>query len=91
MLSDCSVLSLAPYSLFFFFYFHSLTELIRKITGKSVPKECRLLVLSMVCENEELDDDLPPVHIVLQPTSSQKQINCVTDQKGSNLVKSDKH
>ncbi|XP_058028692.1 ubiquitin-like modifier-activating enzyme 7 isoform X2 [Ahaetulla prasina] len=49
----------------------SLTESICK-TGKSVPKECRLLVLSMVCENEEPDDDLPPVHIMLQPTSSQK-------------------
>ncbi|XP_070594990.1 ubiquitin-like modifier-activating enzyme 7 isoform X2 [Erythrolamprus reginae] len=50
----------------------SLTELIREITGKSVPKECRLLELSMVCENEERNDDLPPVHIMLQPTSSPK-------------------
>ncbi|XP_034297189.1 ubiquitin-like modifier-activating enzyme 7 isoform X1 [Pantherophis guttatus] len=41
----------------------SLTESIRKVTGKPVPKECRLLELSMVCENEELDDDLPPVYI----------------------------
>ncbi|KAM3844658.1 ubiquitin-like modifier-activating enzyme 7 isoform 2-T2 [Vipera latastei] len=49
-----------------------LTELIHKITGKSIPKECHLLELSMVCEDEELDDDLPPVHIMLQPTSSQK-------------------
>ncbi|KAM6470755.1 ubiquitin-like modifier-activating enzyme 7 isoform 1-T2 [Liasis olivaceus] len=50
----------------------SLTELIHQITEKPVSEEHHLLVLSMVCENEELDHDLPPVHIWLQPTSSQK-------------------
>ncbi|ETE65179.1 hypothetical protein L345_09050, partial [Ophiophagus hannah] len=44
--------------------FHAgLTELIRKITGKPIPKECRLLILPMVCENEESNDELPPVHL----------------------------
>ncbi|KAG8128383.1 hypothetical protein E2320_015234 [Naja naja] len=44
----------------------SLTESIRKITGKPVPKECRLLRLEMVCENEEFSDDIPAVHVMLQ-------------------------
>ncbi|XP_032067947.1 ubiquitin-like modifier-activating enzyme 7 isoform X2 [Thamnophis elegans] len=50
----------------------SLTELIHEITGEPVPKECRLLVLTIDCENEEFDENVPPVHIMLQPASNQK-------------------
>ncbi|XP_013924940.1 PREDICTED: ubiquitin-like modifier-activating enzyme 1 [Thamnophis sirtalis] len=50
----------------------SLTELIHEITGEPVPKECRLLVLTIDCENEEFDESVPPVHIMLQPASNQK-------------------
>lgn len=50
--------------------FSRLTDVVRCVTGKKVPKDCRLLVFGMVCEDEEEDDALPPIHVCLQPMSS---------------------
>ncbi|KAH0629962.1 hypothetical protein JD844_012463 [Phrynosoma platyrhinos] len=40
--------------------------------AQTVSREQRFLVLSIVCEDEEDDSDLPPVHVWLQPVSSKK-------------------
>ncbi|XP_053151848.1 ubiquitin-like modifier-activating enzyme 7 isoform X2 [Hemicordylus capensis] len=50
----------------------SLTGLLHQVTGQTVAKDCQLLVLAMVCEDEEEDSDLPPVHVWLQPKNSKK-------------------
>ncbi|CAI5766995.1 ubiquitin-like modifier-activating enzyme 7 [Podarcis lilfordi] len=44
-----------------------LTELVRCATKEALSKECRLLVLDVVCEDEKDDSVLPPVHVWLRP------------------------
>ncbi|XP_061473709.1 ubiquitin-like modifier-activating enzyme 7 isoform X2 [Rhineura floridana] len=49
-----------------------LTKLVCFATGAAISKECHFLVLSMVCEDEEDNSNLPPVHVWLQPMRSKK-------------------
>ncbi|KAJ7316634.1 hypothetical protein JRQ81_002796 [Phrynocephalus forsythii] len=49
-----------------------LSELVRQITGETVSQESRLLVLSIICDEEEEDSNIPPVHVWLHPARSQK-------------------
>ncbi|XP_054834098.1 ubiquitin-like modifier-activating enzyme 7 isoform X2 [Eublepharis macularius] len=44
-----------------------LTELVCHATAETVSKDCQLLVFEIVCENEEVDALLPPVHVWLHP------------------------
>ncbi|XP_015262892.1 PREDICTED: LOW QUALITY PROTEIN: ubiquitin-like modifier-activating enzyme 7 [Gekko japonicus] len=49
-----------------------LTELVCA-TAETVSKDCRLLVFQIVCDNEEDDADLPPVHVQFPPMKGKNE------------------
>nr|XP_020645336.1 ubiquitin-like modifier-activating enzyme 7 isoform X2 [Pogona vitticeps] len=51
---------------------YRLTELVHQTTGERVSQECRLLVFSIICDEEDEESDIPPVHVWLQPTKSKE-------------------
>nr|XP_008103215.1 PREDICTED: ubiquitin-like modifier-activating enzyme 7 isoform X1 [Anolis carolinensis]XP_008103216.1 PREDICTED: ubiquitin-like modifier-activating enzyme 7 isoform X1 [Anolis carolinensis] len=51
---------------------YRLTEAVCQTSGEPVSPEQKLLVLSIVCEDEEADNDLPPVHVWLQPVKTER-------------------